>query len=86
MFLFIVTQKKFSSVWPWRPEALHSCDNSDSICLSFPHWLHEKFILGWYGIDYGSKMHCTPSEDCSLASNLRAQQQGIAIQQSDSSE
>ena len=32
-------------VWPWRPEALHSCDNSDSICLSFPHWLHEKFIL-----------------------------------------
>ena len=33
------------SVWPWRPEALHSCDNSDSICLSFPHWLHEKFIF-----------------------------------------
>ena len=36
---------QFFSVWPWRPEALHSCDNSDSICLSFPHWLHEKFIL-----------------------------------------
>ena len=46
MFLFIVTwAKKKSSVWPWRPEALHSCDNSDSICLLFPHCLHEQFIF-----------------------------------------
>ena len=45
-----------------------------------------EFGLGWVGFDCGSKMHCTPSEDCSLASNLRAQQQGVAIQQSDSSE
>ena len=41
---------------------------------------------GWDGIDYGSKMHCTPSEDRSLDSNLHAQQQGLALRRSVSSE
>ena len=42
--------------------------------------------MGWDGIDYGSKMHCTPSEDRSLDSNLHAQQQGLALRRSVSSE
>ena len=43
--------------------------------------------MGWGdGIDYGSKMHCTPSEDRSLDSNLHAQQQGLALRRSVSSE
>ena len=46
------------------------------------------YTWGWVGLGGTMAHHCITacSEECSLASNLRAQQQSIAIQQSDSSE
>ena len=47
-----------------------------------------KYVLGWVGLRGTMAHHCITacSEECSLASNLQAQQQGFAFQQSDSSE
>ena len=47
---------------------------------------HDQQRRGWSGLVCGYYCITACSEDCSLASNLRAQQQGVAIQQSDSSE